>query len=261
MRACVIARDYRADLTGSPVSSPVERPLNTTLDDMRACRIGRYDAWVDWTGGFLGVAITKAYLNHKAVSCLAERGLRVALVARSTDSFSGTFDSMVPLSSARTALPLRLPWRFGFGACPTCYDPARLSLGWLWQGWGVRFRSGGVGGGVVSSGQNFLVLSVTNVVDGVPPASVKFGDGRLGHARWDLEIGKQEGPQGVLALDEMSTGTARDKHQPVAIPSSEDVNASRHSRTSRSYVDLPFVKRVKTSMTPRGHRRIPSRAP
>lgn len=72
--ACMIARGYRADLTGSPVSSPVERPLNTTLDDMRACRIGRYDAWVDWTGGFAGVAMTKVILNHLAVSCLAKRG-------------------------------------------------------------------------------------------------------------------------------------------------------------------------------------------
>ena len=84
--ACVIARGYRADLTGSSVSSPVERPLNTTLDDMRACRIGRYDAWVDWTGGFLGVAITKAYLNHKAVSCLAERGYIVK------DAWNARFD-------------------------------------------------------------------------------------------------------------------------------------------------------------------------
>jgi hypothetical protein len=86
--ACMIARGYQADLTGSPVSSQVERPLNTTLDDMRACRVGRYDAWVDWTGGFLGVAITKAYLNHQAVSCLAERGYVVkdAWYARFADA-------------------------------------------------------------------------------------------------------------------------------------------------------------------------------
>jgi hypothetical protein len=30
-------------------------------------------------------------------------------------------------------------------------------------------------------------------------------------------------PQGALALDEMSTGTARDEHQPVVVPDSEDV--------------------------------------
>jgi hypothetical protein len=55
----------------------------------------------------------------------------------------------------------------------------------------------------------------------------------------------------------MSTGTARDEHQPVAVPGSEDVNTSCHRRTSRSDFDRPVhLGREKSSMTPRGHRRI-----
>ena len=62
--------------------------------------------------------------------------------------------------------------------------------------------------------------------------------GMSGGALWqDLKVGKQEVPQGVLALDEMPTGTTRDEHQPVVVSSSEDVNTSRHRRTSRSYID------------------------
>ena len=102
--ACVIARGYRADLTGSQVSSPVERPLNTTLDDMRACRIGRYDTWVDWTGGFLGVAITKSILDHKAVSCLAERGYIVR------DAWYARFDDApTPRQPTAVSAPIVLP--------------------------------------------------------------------------------------------------------------------------------------------------------
>ena len=72
------------------------------------------------------------------------------------------------------------------------------------------------------------------------PASVKFADGRLSNIWRNLKGGEQEVPQGVLALDEMSTGTARDEHQPVAVPNSEDVHTSRHNCTSRSYVGLPL---------------------
>src|SRR4029077_5532475 len=140
---------------------------------------------------------------------------------------------MVPLSSARTAFPLRLPGRFWFGACPTCYDPARLSLGRLWQCWGVRFRLWGRRRGVQRP-ELPGPFRDDDVVDGVSPAVVKFGDGCLRNPGRDLKVGEQENPQGVLALDEMSTGTARDEHQSVAIPSSEDVNTSRHRCTSRN---------------------------
>ena len=72
------------------------------------------------------------------------------------------------------------------------------------------------------------------------PASVKFADGRLSNIWRDLKVGEQEVAQGILALDEMSTGTARDEHQPVAVPNSEDVNTSSHNCTSRSYVGVPL---------------------
>jgi hypothetical protein len=85
--ACVIARGYRAELIGSPTSTPVERPLNTVLEDMRACHIGRDDAWANyWWGGFLGVAITKAYRTEKAVSCLVDRGYIVEVAWNATRS-------------------------------------------------------------------------------------------------------------------------------------------------------------------------------
>jgi hypothetical protein len=74
----------------------------------------------------------------------------------------------------------------------------------------------------------------------VPAASVEFGDGRLSSAWRDLEIREQEGPQGIHAVEEMSTRAARDEYQPVTIPGPEDVNTTRHGRTPKSNVDLPL---------------------
>ena len=90
---------------------------------------------------------------------------------------------------------------------------------------------------------------------------IEFSDGRLDNAWRDLKVGEQEEPQGILALDEMSTRTARDEHQPVVVPSPKDVNTSRHRHTSRSCVARPvrLARQLQygSAETPAHHRPCP----